>query len=797
MFRLTGKSMLRRRDVAPREMDRYHAYRIPVTGKFDSLSTAVSMTRQSFLFEKEPVTGERSIARVVVHLPVEGIYDYRVPADLCGKVQPGIRVLVNFSGRRIQATCTDLVDFSKLSDPQEILGLVDSEPLISPALLDLTRWLASRYQCGWWEAIAAALPAAARRGGGGRRILTARLRVSPDQARAMADELLEKRSAQARCLRILAEADGELDVAALCRRANISRSPLKTLTKQDVVALVTREPQRRPIKGLDEPDRGPVTLTTEQEAALAAVIRSLEPGRGGNFLLFGVTGSGKTEIYLRAITEVVARGKQALVLVPEISLTPQTVARFRNRFQRVALLHSGLTDAERYAQWKTIRSGKADVVIGARSAIFAPVPSLGLIVVDEEHETSFKQQNSPRYHARDVALRRGEEEGAPVVLGSATPSLEAFHAVRKGEMKLLTLRSRVGGGRFPAVSLVHMGHQGPRSQGFLSQPLQEAIEDALAAGRQAILFLNRRGFNTAMFCSSCAEPLHCSRCDIALTFHRRSNRAICHYCGHEEFPPEACPGCGTGRMRYIGAGTERVEAEVARSFPEARVVRMDSDTMGAHRSYEDALELFRRGERDILIGTQMIAKGLDFPGVALVGVISADTSLLIPDFRSAERTYQLIAQVSGRAGRTDDLGRVFVQTYNPDHYAVALAVRNKYEEFAEIELSSREELGYPPWGRLLRIVFSAETESDLMSAARLVSEELRRAALPGDATILGPARAPITRISGRFRWHVIVKANDSETIRRAGEVLKDAVRRSNINRSMVRIQIDVDPVAML
>jgi primosomal protein N' (replication factor Y) len=479
------------------------------------------------------------------------------------------------------------------------------------------------------------------------------------------------------------------------------------------------------------------------------------------------------------------------------------VTRFRNRFERVAVLHSGLTDAERYSQWRAIRSGVADVVVGARSAVFAPVPRLGLIVVDEEHETSFKQQNAPRYHARDVALQRGALEGAPVVLGSATPSLEAYGEVRAGRIRLLRLRDRVGGGTFPDVSVLHMGVHAPRGGQYLSEILRSALNDTLAQERQAILFLNRRGYHTAVLCTECSEPVRCERCEIALTYHRRSNRVICHYCGHEELPPTACPACRSARIKYIGSGTERVEAEVMRSFPGAAVLRMDSDTMATRDAHGKALERFRRREVDILIGTQMIAKGLDFPNVTLVGVISADTSLLLPDFRSAERTFQLIAQVAGRTGRGEQAGRVLVQTYNPEHYAVRLAVDESYESFAERELASRQELGYPPFGRLLRAVFSGEAESDAMRLANSAAQAIRNAALPEGTVLLGPARAPLTRISGRYRWHLMVKAPDLEGIRAAGEALRSLPREGGRPTAAAqappatRMQVDVDPLSML
>jgi len=754
------------------------------------------MGRQAFLFDNDSSQDADAIARIVVHLPVEGLFDYRIPADLREQVLPGVRVRVAFGGRKVIGTCTALCSSSKVQDPKEIIDVVDREPLLSPALIELSRWIATHYQCGWWEALAAALPAVARRGGGLKKVLVVRLTLPLDEAQLLADELLPKRPEQSRCLRILAEEGGRLEAVLLRRRANVSRSPVDTLKKQGHLAFEWIEEERQPRDDMAEPDKGPVQLTGEQERALGEILERLgEPG-SARFLLFGVTGSGKTEVYLRAIREVVAQGRQAIVLVPEISLTPQTVARFKHRFDRVAVLHSRLTDAERYTQWLAIRSGRADVVVGARSALFAPVPHLGLIVVDEEHETSFKQQSTPRYHARNVALKRGQLEGAPVVLGSATPSLEAYLEVRAGSMILLELKNRVGGGTFPATTILDLGLQKSRWT-FLTDHLFSALENTLAAGHQAILFLNRRGYHTALFCPRCGEPVRCPECEIALTYHRGSNRVMCHYCGHESFPLVNCPACRTQKLRYIGSGTERVQTEVQRAFPAARILRMDSDTMSTRHAHGEALECFRRREADLLIGTQMIAKGLDFPSVTLVGVISADTSLLLPDFRAAERTFQLIAQVSGRAGRGEQGGRVVVQTYNPDHYAIKLAVDGNYERFVDHELAARKEMGYPPYGRLLRLVVSAEAESDVMRLTRAAADALREASLPEGTRILGPARAPITKISGRFRWHLMVKSPGEQGIAEAGRILKETRRRENSSLETARMQIDVDPLSML
>ncbi|MFH2000526.1 MAG: primosomal protein N' [Planctomycetota bacterium] len=614
----------------------------------------------------------------------------------------------------------------------------------------------------------------------------------------MAEELITTRPKQARILRLLAENGGESLVTDLCSIANVTRSPVQTLSRDGMIELSWSHVADSPIQVSVEAFPKPELLSREQQDALRAIRQSIRNNENAGYLLYGVTGSGKTEVYLRAIEDVIAIGKSAIILVPEISLTPQTIARFKGRFDCVAVLHSRLSDKERHNQWKLIQSGGADVVVGARSAVFAPLPRLGLLVVDEEHETSFKQQNSPQYHAREVALKRAQIEGAVTIFGSATPSLEVFQYARSGWLKALTLRHRVGGRRFPTVSVVNMGLEKTVRSTFLSEALLSNLSRTLKEKNQAILFLNRRGFHTVLFCGACKETVRCANCDISMTLHRKANRMICHYCGFERLPPPVCPGCSLPRLTYIGAGTERVEHEVQALFPEARIVRMDSDTMIARNAHEQALQRFKNREVDILIGTQMIAKGLDFPGVTLVGVIAADAPLYQPDFRCAERAFQLLSQVSGRAGRGEDSGKVIVQALNVDHYSMQYAIRNDYLSFATQELKARKEAGYPPFARLMRAVFSGENPTEVQALAQAICHAVAEIKIQEQTRILGPAKAPITMINGRYRWHVLVKSPTREDLNQLASLWNTCYkkwRKTQFKTS--RMVLDIDPQSML
>jgi primosomal protein N' (replication factor Y) len=538
-------------------------------------------------------------------------------------------------------------------------------------------------------------------------------------------------------------------------------------------------------------DPSDLILTDDQTTLLARLEPALETGGFAPFLIHGVTGSGKTEVYLAAIEGVVARGREAIVLVPEISLTPQTIRRFRRRFPRVAVLHSHLSDAERHRYWQSIASGEVQVSIGVRSAVFAPARRLGLIVIDEEHESTFKQETTPRYHARDVAVKRAQLEQIPVLLGSATPSLESWWNAARGRYTRLDMPSRVGGRSMPAAEIIDLRNEKAGS-GCLSEPLRQAMTRELDRGGQIILLLNRRGFNTFVLCPHCGQVVKCHACDVALTFHKERQILICHTCDAERACPHACPHCSAKSLHYGGIGTERLDREIRTSFPHAAARRMDSDTMRSPGSHEAVLAAFHAGKIQILLGTQMIAKGLDFPNVTLVGVVNADIALHLPDFRAAERTFQLVAQVAGRTGRGDKPGRVIVQTFSPDHPAIRAAAEHDYHAFVRDELPERQKYGVPPYGRIVRVIGRGANESAVFEYLKELGAAFRLAAGPS-VRILGPAPAPIVKIRNLYRFHLQLRCPNSKPL----QTLLNSVPSEHPAPHGVELAVDVDPINML
>jgi primosomal protein N' (replication factor Y) len=732
-------------------------------------------------------------AGVALDLPVDRLFTYRVPEGLRERARPGQRVVVTFRGRKRTGVIAETKAECSVPGILDLGEIPDAEPLLPPDLLALGRFVARYYGASFGEAVAAMLPRGVRAKGKGAVRLRARLAPGAAVPREEGEGEVSPRE---RILRLLARHPEGFILSDLEKRARVSASPVKTLAKQGLLVLQPERDRADPLleAAASDPAREPVpeALTPAQTEALARISEAVEARRFAPFLLLGVTGSGKTEVYLRAIEDCRRRGRQAIVLVPEIALTPQTVRRFRARFERVAVLHSGMTDADRAQAWRRIRRGEADVVIGPRSAVFAPVADLGLVVVDEEHEGSFKQQNAPRYHARDVGLVRARAAGAVVILGSATPSLESWKNAQDGRYALLRLPERVGGRRPPSVSVVDLRspEERPAAGRHLSRTLQIRIREALKGGGQVILLQNRRGFATSVACPRCGYVLRCRRCDVTLTYHRSDRSALCHLCGHEVRPPGGCPDCGLPGLRYGGPGTETVESEVGALFPDARVARMDSDSMATREAYEEVLGRFERREVDVLVGTQMIAKGLHFPGVTLVGIVSADTSLSLPDFRSAERTFALVSQVSGRAGRGEEAGRVVVQTLVPDHPAIRGAAAHDYEAFAAAETADRREHGYPPFRRLLRVVVRGPLADEVQSRAE---ETARRVSGLAGTEVLGPAVPAVARVQGMHRRHLLVKAT------RPAEVAAVLARLKSAPRPKGKVEEiwDVDPVGVL
>jgi primosomal protein N' (replication factor Y) len=521
---------------------------------------------------------------------------------------------------------------------KSVTSVIDHQPLLSAPILRLTRWMADYYICPWWQVLEAVVPAGVRYQAGTREV---KLLSVPEQVTTQISQL-ELPAKQADALRILANSPRPLSIQELATRAGCKMGPINELRKKGFIAEQTARIDAARSIDNDTVRQSPHELNCDQQRALATIRDALHLGEHRTVLIHGATGSGKTEVYMQAIQEVIRFGRQAILLVPEISLTPQTVGRFRGRFDRVAVLHSHMSDAERHEHWRRIARGDVEVVVGARSAVFAPTPHLGLIVLDEEHESTFKQDSAPRYHARDVALRRAADQRVPLVLASATPSLESWHRARQGEYQLVEMPRRVLDRPLPAVRTVDLRDEAHSKflRGAISRPLQRAMEEALRDGGQVILLLNRRGHSTHIQCPACGEAVHCPNCDLAVTFHRHSSEAVCHYCDYHAVVPTACPSCKFSGLRYSGLGTQKLEVEVRARFPDYSCLRMDTDSMRARGSHERALAAFRDGDVQILLGTQMIAKGLDFPNVTLVGVVNADTALHLPDFRAAERTFQ-------------------------------------------------------------------------------------------------------------------------------------------------------------
>lgn len=649
-----------------------------------------------------------------------------------------------------------------------------------------------------------------------RKVLTVFLTARPEEAAAAMEELPKRAAKQREALAYLLEHGGPIALQALAAEAGVTPASVKALAEKGLLELREVVSERDPYAHREFVRTAPLPLTEGQQAVFEVIAGALEDRQPRMMLLHGVTGSGKTEVYLQSIQLCLAQERQAIVLVPEISLTPQMVERFKGRFgDAVAVLHSRLSSGERFDEWRKIRSGRATVAVGARSAIFAPFERIGLIIIDEEHESSYKQEESPKYHARDVAVRRAKQHGAAVVLGSATPSLETYAAASRGAAggqgtpALLPMPDRVGGRPLPEVSVVDMRDElrdGNRS--MFSRALHASLLDRLERGEQSVLLLNRRGYSTFVMCRSCGFTSTCPHCDISLTYHQKARVLRCHYCGHAEGAPATCPSCQSEHIRYFGTGTQRVEEELSKLFPGIRVIRMDVDTTSEKHAHEKLLKQFGDRQADVLLGTQMVAKGLDFPYVTLVGVIAADTSLHLPDFRAAERTFQLLTQVAGRAGRHELQGEVIVQSYAPEHYAITTAQKHDYEAFLQEELRHRSLMGYPPYCRLVLVTMSHEQLALLSSTSEAFAAELRGLAehegvlvplasgMPRALEVLGPVASSIPRMKDRYRFQCVVKYRGSidvsSLIRKALSPFEDVPQQRR-----VQFSVDVDPQVII
>jgi len=738
------------------------------------------------------------VARVTLEIALRREFDYAIPAELEAEVEIGSRVKVPFGPREVMGCVTALIEQSTHTNLRSIVKVIGQQSFITPKVLEFARWIAKYYCCPIEVALKSVLPDAVRKEEDGwrERLFVRKLPLTGEMPK------LTKR--QEEIWKIIT-ISGQIPLQELLQTTGTTSETVRKLEDKGLIAIAPEISERDPYANEKILASAALTLNPEQVTALATIYEAMErdkkPATPRTFLLHGVTGSGKTEIYLQAIAHALERRQGAIVLVPEISLTPQTVERFKARFSSgplqtlVAVLHSHLSAGERHDEWHKIRQGRARIVIGARSAIFAPVEPLGLIIVDEEHEHSYKQEEAPRYHARDVAVVRGQMEEAVVVLGSATPSMESFYNVKRAKYGLLELTSRVDDQRMPIVRVVDMRKENRKQKGtpIFSQELKEAITRRLDRNEQTILFLNRRGYSTSLQCTQCGYVAECPNCSVSLTFHRQAQKLRCHICNYEGAVPKICPEpkCGNPAIRYSGLGTERLEETLGKLFPHARLRRMDSDTLKKKDDYRRILGDFRLGKIDILVGTQMIAKGLHFPNVTLVGIIYADLSLHIPDFRAGERTFQLITQVAGRAGRGDVEGEVFVQAFTPFHPAIQYARRHDFIGFYEQEIEFREQLKYPPISRVALLTLKGRNEDKVEFSASHLRKQIESMSQEiADLILAGPAPAPLARAESNYRYQLMLRTKRMSPV---SELLTRLVQDLTLPEG-VTLSIDIDPV---
>lgn len=795
-----------------------------------------------------------NIAKVIVDVPamqVDRPFDYFIPEDLEELIRPGMRVSVPFGNRKIQGFVTSLDETEENPKLKGIDGVMDLAPVLNEELMELGDWLAEDTLSFRVSAYQAMLPAALRakyekyflrlddeneeleqlfegyetldwkvaeargllkqigkwvREGSvevvyqvKNKITNKKVRVvsclkSPYQLTEIIEDMPKNAKAQSRVLAFFQAFEGsEILVSELKKLAGTTDTTIKKLADLNILTIQEKIISRDPYQNHQFEKSESLQLLPDQQTACWKITAATEQE---TFLIHGVTGSGKTEIYLQTIEAKLKEGKEAIVLVPEISLTPQMVERFKSRFgSEVAVLHSALSSGEKYDEWRKIERKEARVVVGARSAVFAPLENLGIIIIDEEHEASYKQEDNPRYHARDVAIWRANKYQCPVVLGSATPSLESFARAKKGVYTLIELPSRVNDRAMPEVSVVDMREElRKENRTEFSTELLEKIKDRIAKKEQTVLMLNRRGYSSFVMCRDCGYVVECPNCDISLTYHQSSNQMKCHYCGHEERVPQKCPSCEGEHIRYFGTGTQKVEESLTKLIPEARVIRMDVDTTRTKGAHEKLLKSFRNHEADILLGTQMIAKGLDFPDITLVGVLNADTMLHLPDFRASERTFQLLTQVSGRAGRHERTGEVVVQSYNPEHYSIEFAKKHDFIGFYNHEMQLRKMGSYPPFYYLTMINVSDENE---MKAIRTIQEmaQFLRGKLGPDAVVLGPVPSTITRIKNKYRYQCIIKYKIEPDLKKELKTLITHYQKDQ--QKGLTITIDVQPYVLM
>ncbi|MFD1038039.1 primosomal protein N' [Virgibacillus byunsanensis] len=801
-----------------------------------------------------------NIAKVIVDVPASSInqtFDYQIPKQFQGVLQKGMRVIVPFGPRKIMGFVVEFTSQTELTKLKDILEVLDLTPVLTNELLELGRWLAEETLSLYITALQAMLPQVLKAHYqkelirltdeemtnelenffAGRDVIPyeevdhspvsyyqlqkavqdgdiavnylvkskiTKKRVTmikPLRSSHLLEETLLDLSTNAKkqheLITFFIENPAPIEKRTLIHKLQTSNATIKNLVDKHILENYSEEVYRNPFDDESIVQTTALELTEEQEQAIIPIKEKIVANEHDVFLVHGVTGSGKTEIYLQAIQDVIKKGQEAIVLVPEISLTPQMVKRFKGRFgSKVAVLHSALSSGEKYDEWRRIHRKEVQVVVGARSAIFAPFENLGIIIIDEEHENSYKQEDNPRYHARDVAIHRGKNHQCPVILGSATPALESYARAQKGVYRLAVLEKRTNSQAMPEVEIIDMRkelHAGNRT--MFSRSLKERIEQCIQRQEQIVLLLNRRGYSTFVMCRDCGHVKECPHCDIALTFHKNSNQLKCHYCSYEEPMPTICPECSSDLIRYFGTGTQRVEEALTQLIPEANVIRMDVDTTRRKGAHEKLLNQFANREADILLGTQMIAKGLDFENVTLVGVLTADSMLHLPDFRSSEKTFQLLTQVSGRAGRHELPGEVIVQTYTPDHYSIELASEYDFTQFYKKEMAMRKTFKYPPYVFLALMTISHENQVKVIQTTQKITKMLLDH-VSDETVVLGPTPSPLARIKNRYRYQCMIKYRNEPHIR---TLIQNIIQNfsEETRKDDLFITVDMQPYQMM
>ncbi len=732
----------------------------------------------------------------IAHKNVDRIFNYIVPESFEADLRIGMRVIVpfgkgnkNYEGYVIGFSKSSEIPFNKL---KYIVSIMDKYPIFSENTIMLAKFMREKYYTTLAECLRCIMPSVVK----DKVSRYVYLNREKKDFNVLFDKCVSRGNLQSRVLNFLLEFDGT-SVNEIKMFLDINSAPITALEKKGLIQIFDREVKREVLDFSHVKFTKPFVPTDEQKMAIDFIKSKLYEKEKKPVLIYGVTGSGKTEIYLQIIDEVLKNGKQAIVLVPEISLTPQTVNRFISRFgKRVSFTHSRLSVGERFDQWKKAREGEISIMIGPRSAVFTPFSKLGVIIIDEEHEHTYKSETTPKYDAREIAREIGNITGSLTVLGSATPDISTYYKAKMGEFDLITIKNRVNRS-FPDVNVIDMRKELEKgNKSVFSDELLNAVEDNLLNNRQTILFLNRRGYSTFVSCRKCGYVMECKDCNVNFTYHLSNDRLVCHYCGKNISNPKNCPQCGSKYIKYFGAGTQKIEEETKKLFPEARILRMDMDTTSGKHGHENILKKFAAGEADILIGTQMIAKGLDFPNVSLVGVIAADMSLNSGDFKCAENTFQMLTQVSGRAGRSAIKGRVFIQTYNPEHYSIKFAKNNDYISFYDYEIAVRKQMMYPPFTNIFFIMFTGEDEKKIIKALYKFLDIMLKFNKNNQFEHIGPAPAVISKIKSQYRWKIIVKGVVERNLKNYVLYCLDKLKEGK-DLSGININITLNPVYIM